>query len=106
MQVVCPFMLDQFYWAERMHWLGVSPEPLSRNHLLPDKNDDTSIHEAARLLSMAIHDALSPTVKARAAEVAQRILLEVTTNVKVGDFIYIFFLSGTHYLELGFHMSK
>ncbi|XP_022642990.1 sterol 3-beta-glucosyltransferase, partial [Vigna radiata var. radiata] len=75
-QVVCPFMLDQFYWAERMHWLGVSPEPLSRNHLLPDKNDDTSIHEAARLLSMAIHDALSPTVKARAAEVAQRILLE------------------------------
>lgn len=75
-QVVCPFMLDQFYWAERMHWLGVSPEPLSRNHLLPDKNDDTSIREAAHVLSLAIRDALSSTVKARAAEIAQRILLE------------------------------
>jgi len=85
-------MLDQFYWAERMHWLGVSPEPLSRNHLLPDKNDETSIQEAARLLSMAIHDALSPSVKARAAEVAERIVLEVTTNLKVGDFTYIFFV--------------
>lgn len=76
LQVVCPFILDQFYWAERMHWLGVSPEPLSRNHLLPDKNDNTSIHEAARVLSLAIHDALSSTVKARAAEIAERILLE------------------------------
>ncbi|CAJ1963621.1 unnamed protein product [Sphenostylis stenocarpa] len=72
-QVVCPFVLDQFYWAERMHWLGVSPEPLGRNHLLPDRNDNTSIQEAARLLSLAIHDALSSTVKARAAEVAERI---------------------------------
>ncbi|KAL5176178.1 Sterol 3-beta-glucosyltransferase UGT80A2 [Glycine soja] len=76
-QVVCPFILDQFYWAERMHWLGVSPEPLSRNHLLPDKNDNTSIHEAARVLSLTIHDALSSTVKARAAEIAERILLEM-----------------------------
>lgn len=82
MQVVCPFILDQFYWAERMHWLGVSPEPLSRNHLLPDKNDNTSIHEAARVLSLAIHDALSSTVKARAAEIAERILLEVITILK------------------------
>ncbi|XP_040874206.1 sterol 3-beta-glucosyltransferase UGT80A2 isoform X2 [Glycine max] len=79
-QVVCPFILDQFYWAERMHWLGVSPEPLSRNHLLPDKNDNTSIHEAARVLSLAIHDALSSTVKARAAEIAERILLECSTT--------------------------
>jgi len=84
-------MLDQFYWAERMHWLGVSPEPLCRNHLLPDKNDDTNIQEAARLLSLAIHHALSSTVKARAAEVAERILLEVTTILK----FVCFFLSRT-----------
>ncbi|KAL9321456.1 hypothetical protein ACSQ67_013295 [Phaseolus vulgaris] len=51
-------------------------EPTCRNHLLPDKNDDTSIQEAARLLSLAIHHALSSTVKARAAEFAERILLE------------------------------
>ncbi|XP_019418459.1 PREDICTED: sterol 3-beta-glucosyltransferase UGT80B1 [Lupinus angustifolius] len=75
-QVVCPFMLDQFYWAERMYWLGVSPEPLRRNHLVPDKNDDTSIQEAAHVLSMAIHDALSSRVKARAAETAKILSLE------------------------------
>ncbi|MED6157436.1 hypothetical protein PIB30_023007 [Stylosanthes scabra] len=75
-QVVCPFMLDQFYWAERMHWLGVSPEPLSRNHLVPDKNDETSIQEAAHVLSKAIRDALSSRVKARAAEISERISLE------------------------------
>ncbi|XP_027331038.1 sterol 3-beta-glucosyltransferase isoform X2 [Abrus precatorius] len=75
-QVVCPFMLDQFYWAERMYWLGVSPEPLNRNHLVPHKYDHTSVQEAAHVLSLAIHDALSSTIKARAAEIAQRILLE------------------------------
>ncbi|CAJ2644694.1 sterol 3-beta-glucosyltransferase UGT80A2 [Trifolium pratense] len=75
-QVICPFVLDQFYWAERMHWLGVSPEPLSRNHLLPDKNDDRSIQEAAHVLSLAIHDALLSTVKTRAAEISERIFLE------------------------------
>ncbi|CAL5184659.1 unnamed protein product [Lathyrus oleraceus] len=75
-QVVCPFVLDQFYWAERMHWLGVSPEPLSRNHLLPDKNDNRSIQEAAHVLSLAIHDALSSRVKTRAAEIAEKIFLE------------------------------
>ncbi|KAF1890539.1 hypothetical protein Lal_00041324 [Lupinus albus] len=76
LQVVCPFMLDQFYWAERMYWLGVSPEPLRRNHLVPDKNDDTSIQEAAHVLSMAIHDVLSSRVKAQAAETAKRLSLE------------------------------
>ncbi|KAJ7968095.1 Sterol 3-beta-glucosyltransferase [Quillaja saponaria] len=75
-QVLCPFMLDQFYWAERMHWLGVAPEPVRRNHLLPDKNDDRSVQEAANVLSIAIRDALSPVVKARAAEIAERISLE------------------------------
>lgn len=81
-------MLDQFYWAERMYWLGVSPEPLRRNHLLPDKNDDRSIQEAAHVLSIAIHDALSSRVKARATEIAERILPEVIAILKVGDFIY------------------
>lgn len=74
---MCPFVLDQFYWAERMHWLGVSTEPLSRNNLLPDKNDDRSIQEAAHVLSLAIHDALSSRVKTRAAEIAEKIFLEV-----------------------------
>lgn len=82
-------MLDQFYWAERMHWLGVSPEPLSRNHLLPDKNGDTSIREAAHVLSLAIHDALSSRIKTRAAEIAERIYLEVITILKCFDILKI-----------------
>ncbi|KAL6328723.1 hypothetical protein AAG906_003409 [Vitis piasezkii] len=84
-QVLCPFMLDQFYWAERMFWLGVAPEPLKRNHLFPDKNDGTSIREAAVVLSRAIDYALSPKVKARASEIAERISLEdgVSEAVKI-----------------------
>ena len=78
--MVCPFILDQFYWAERMHWLGVSPEPLSRNHLLPDKNDEECVQEAAHVLSLAIQNALSPEVKARAAEIAEKISSEVMTD--------------------------
>ncbi|XAR53121.1 Sterol 3-beta-glucosyltransferase [Bertholletia excelsa] len=75
-QVICPFMLDQFYWAERMYWLGVAPEPLKRNHLVPDENDDLSVREAANMLSIAINYALSPKVKARASEIAERLSLE------------------------------
>lgn len=100
---MCPFMLDQFYWAERMYWLGVSPEPLSRHHLLPDKNDDRSVQEAAHVLSLAIHDALSSRVKTQAIEIAERLSLEVikfvlnfdlkTVSLEVHAFM-IFQLSG------------
>ncbi|KAH9751903.1 SWIM-type domain-containing protein [Citrus sinensis] len=75
-QILCPFMLDQFYWAERMFWLGVAPEPLKRNHLVPDNVDDTSIKEAAEALSQAIQYALSPRVKECAKEIAERISVE------------------------------
>ncbi|KAF8411587.1 hypothetical protein HHK36_004143 [Tetracentron sinense] len=75
-QILCPFMLDQFYWAERMFWLGVAPEPLQKNHLLPDKDDDMSTKQAAYVLSKAINSALSPKIKARASEIAERISIE------------------------------
>lgn len=75
-QILCPFMLDQFYWAERMFWLGVAPEPLKRNHLVPDNADETSIKEAAEALSQAIQYALSPRVKECAKEIAERISVE------------------------------
>ncbi|XVE48689.1 hypothetical protein DITRI_Ditri01bG0022600 [Diplodiscus trichospermus] len=75
-QIICPFMLDQFYWAEKMFWLGVAPEPLRRNDLVPENIIDTNIRVAANVLSQAIHDALSPGVKARALEVSKRISLE------------------------------
>ncbi|KAJ6389686.1 hypothetical protein OIU77_027915 [Salix suchowensis] len=79
-QVLCPFILDQFYWAEKMYWIGVAPEPLNRSHLIPDKLDDVSIGMAAKVLSRAINDALSPNIKARALEIAERISLEVALD--------------------------
>ncbi|KAJ4832369.1 hypothetical protein Tsubulata_050955 [Turnera subulata] len=84
-QILCPFMLDQFYWAEKMHWIGVAPEPLNRNHLIPDKLDDLSIRIAANVLLRAIKDALSPEVKERALEIAERISREdgVSEAVKI-----------------------
>ena len=70
-------MHDQFYWAERMYWLGVAPEPLIRNHLFPESNDETGIRVAANALSRATKNALSPEVKARAVEISERLSLEV-----------------------------
>ncbi|KAK2966631.1 hypothetical protein RJ640_002329, partial [Escallonia rubra] len=75
-QVLCPFMLDQFYWADRMFWLGVAPEPLKRNHLVPDEDDDAGIKEAANILAGSIRYALSPEVRAHASELASRLSLE------------------------------
>ncbi|KAL4385795.1 hypothetical protein GQ457_15G017040 [Hibiscus cannabinus] len=72
-QIICPFMLDQFYWADKMFWLGVAPEPLRRNHLVPEHISNTIIRDAANVLSQAIHDALSPRIKARALDLSKRI---------------------------------
>ncbi|TVU33008.1 hypothetical protein EJB05_24780 [Eragrostis curvula] len=75
-QVVCPFMHDQFYWAERLHWLGVAPEPLQRQHLIPEMDSSSSIHNAADVLLGAISSALSSEMKAQAARLADRLSLE------------------------------
>ena len=76
-QVVCPFLLDQFYWAERLHWLGVAPEPLQRQHLIPDDDDALSIQNAADVLLGAIRSALSPEIKAWVTRIADRLSYEV-----------------------------
>jgi len=76
-QVVCPFLLDQFYWAERLHWLGVAPAPLQRQHLIPDNDDPSSIHNAAEMLRGAIKSALLPEIKAQATRIADRLSFEV-----------------------------
>lgn len=77
MQVVCPFLLDQFYWAERVHWLGVASEPLQRQHLIPDTDDASSVNNAADVLLGAIKSALSPEIKAQATIIADRLSSEV-----------------------------
>lgn len=75
-QVTCPFLMDQFYWSERLQWLGVAPEPLQRQNLVPDNDDSLSIHNAADVLVGAIRSALSPETKAQAARIADRLSSE------------------------------
>lgn len=79
-QVLCPFMLDQFYWAERMFWIGVAPEPLKRSQLLPDKDEGFCIREAAEVVARVINSALSVEVRARALDIAKTISSEVRFN--------------------------
>ncbi|KAH7657383.1 UDP-glucuronosyl/UDP-glucosyltransferase protein [Dioscorea alata] len=75
-QILCPFLLDQFYWAERLCWLGVAPTPLQKQHLVPDSDDATSIQLAADALSKAITTALSCEIKEQATTIARRISRE------------------------------
>ncbi|XP_055816236.1 uncharacterized protein LOC129885824 isoform X2 [Solanum dulcamara] len=72
-QVICPFMLDQFYWAERMYWLGVAPEPLKREHLVPDKDEDLYIKEAANMLVRALEYSQSSEVKTRTLQISNKL---------------------------------
>ena len=83
MQVLCPFILDQFYWADRMFWLGVSPEPLQRNHLLPDEDDAVCVKEAANALTSAIDSAISSQIKANAYKISQKLSSEVTLPLEI-----------------------
>lgn len=70
-------MLDQFYWAERMYWLGVAPEPLRREHLLPDKDEDFYIKEAANMLVRVLAYSQSSEVKTRALQISNKLSNEV-----------------------------
>ncbi|KAG9130554.1 hypothetical protein Leryth_011815 [Lithospermum erythrorhizon] len=79
-QILCPFILDQFYWAERMFWLGVAPEPLQRHQLLPEEDDELCIKEATNVLVPAIKYALSHEVKTRASEIATKLSIEVVSK--------------------------
>jgi sterol 3beta-glucosyltransferase len=36
-QVVCPFVADQPFWGQRMHDLGVAPEPVEQRRLTADR---------------------------------------------------------------------
>lgn len=85
-QIICPFILDQFYWAERMNWIGVAPPPLKKKHLIPDNNAD-SIMEAANSLLDSIHMAMAAEMKDRAVDLAQRISFEDGVENAVNIFV-------------------
>lgn len=69
--------MDQFYWAERLCWIGVAPDPLPRHYLCPDSLDDASISVACDALRTAIDHANSPEIKSQAACIAGKISSEV-----------------------------
>jgi sterol 3beta-glucosyltransferase len=62
--VIVPYFLDQPYWGRRVFDLGVGPRPVPRRRL------------TAECLTVAIRTALGPGMKARAAELGQRIQTE------------------------------
>lgn len=72
-QIVCPFILDQFYWAERLCWLGVAPEPLGKKHVVPDNQDAENIMIAANALSSAIKHAMTPEMRNQASKISRKI---------------------------------
>ncbi|WP_340682602.1 glycosyltransferase [Amycolatopsis coloradensis] len=61
-QVVCPFVADQPYWANRMHAVGVAPPPIRQQHLTVDRltaalrqaTDDVGMRERAERLGREI----------------------------------------------------
>ncbi|KAJ4808683.1 Sterol 3-beta-glucosyltransferase [Rhynchospora pubera] len=75
-QVLCPYLLDQFYWAERLCWIGVAPDPLSRQHLCPDSLDDVNINAACDALRAAIDRATSAKIRLQASHIAKKISSE------------------------------
>eukprot|EP00898_Chlorokybus_atmophyticus_P000155 jgi/Chlat1/113/Chrsp1S08789 len=67
-QVICPFIWDQFMWAEKMAWLGLAPEPLKQWHLMPEAGQ---MQDAVAASVKAVRFALSDEVQAAAKRVEQ-----------------------------------
>lgn len=60
-QVVVPHLLDQYYWADRVHTLGLAPKPFKRAHL------------TAPRLAEALRWCLRPESQQRARELASQV---------------------------------
>lgn len=67
----------------------MAPEPLKRQQLLVDSNDDVSINKAAKLLDQAINRALSPEIRARALDIAKRLSTEVLFIISWLHFMFL-----------------
>ncbi len=73
-QVVCPFVADQPHWAQRMHAIGVAPEPVPYRKL------------ALNTLTAAITQASGdPALRQRAAEIGERVRAENGVDAAVHE---------------------
>lgn len=81
-QIICPFVLDQYYWAERMAWLGVAPQPLKPEDLLLGcQSEDTS--EVVQVVAAAIIRASSVEMQTSASSLREKIQHETGTSTAV-----------------------
>lgn len=67
--VVVPHFADQFFWAHRLHDLGVAPRPLPRAVLTPDR------------LARSLRAALAPDIGNRSAELGALVRAEDGTGL-------------------------
>lgn len=74
-QIICPFVLDQFYWAERMAWIGVAPQALKPNHLCPPPGDE-EVREAVSAVVSAVTEASRAGMRERASAWSRKICEE------------------------------
>lgn len=58
-QIIIPYLLDQYYWADRLYHLGISPRPIKRSNL--------SAKRLASAIKMCITDR---TMQKRARQIA------------------------------------
>eukprot|EP00850_Spirogloea_muscicola_P022058 SM000275S10314 [mRNA] locus=s275:27872:32150:+ [translate_table: standard] len=72
-QVPCPFIFDQFYWAERMAWLGVASKPVALHNILSGRGTLEPLVEGTDALTGAILQAAAPTMRQRARDVASNL---------------------------------
>eukprot|EP00850_Spirogloea_muscicola_P000504 SM000002S05584 [mRNA] locus=s2:1015449:1019679:+ [translate_table: standard] len=72
-QVPCPFIFDQFYWAERMAWLGVASKSVALHNILSGKATLEPLVEGTDALTGAILQAAAPTVRQRARDIASNL---------------------------------
>lgn len=71
--IICPFMVDQFFWGHRVYEKGVGPEPLPQKNLTADKLasainvvvHDKQIRENAKIIGEKINNEKGSEVAAR-----------------------------------------
>jgi sterol 3beta-glucosyltransferase len=63
-QVVCPFVADQPFWGDRMHHLGVAPEPIHQRRLEPDRLAAALEHAVTNTRIAAAADRLGHLIRA------------------------------------------
>ena len=75
-QLTCPIMYDQHFWAEKLHYLGVAPSPLSRARLLDADPRSGEGATAVAELAAALRAATSPAMCTSAGMLAATLRAE------------------------------